>query len=197
MSFKTSLRTATAATPFAHLLGIQAKKATRVEDDKPEEDAEEPEEDDTSAAAPGAETDDDDTTEEDKDGKKGKKAKKAKASDDEECAEEDDEDEDVAKAAKAGRAFERARCEAIFAAPEATGRPHVAAHLAFKTNMSPRAAIDLMSATAVGAIAELSTGRARQARPRVDLGDGGAPAPQALTTAQQIVLAGKKRRGEA
>lgn len=68
----------------------------------------------------------------------GKKSKRANASDDE------------ADTRSAGRKAERARGAAIFASPAAALRPDMAAHLAFQTNLSTRAAIDTLAATAAG-----------------------------------------------
>jgi hypothetical protein len=200
MALRPHLKTSTATAAFAHLLGLKpSAKPAVAEEDKPDEPKE-----DAAAVTADTETDDDEDVEDEdghddddkKDGKKGKKAKKPAASDDEECAEEEDDDEAVANAAKAGRTFERARCSAIFASPAAGVRPDIAAHLAFKTDMSAKAAVDLLTTTAQGH--QAAPARERAARPRVELGDGGAQAAPSAPAgiAAQIVAAGKKRRGE-
>lgn len=82
-------------------------------------------------------TDPDEVDERNRDGKR---SKRAKASD----------DDDAADTRAAGRKAERARGAAIFASPAAALRPDLAAHLAFKTNLSTRAAVDTLAAMAAG-----------------------------------------------
>jgi hypothetical protein len=213
---RADLRATTAVSRFAHLLGFPAKaqavaaqpaaKRGRAEDDEPKKEDDdsgaksttvddEDREGDASAEAEDEPEEDDDEDEDNK--KKSKKAKKAKAAtDEEECAEEDDSDAKVASAARAGRAFERARCRAIFAATAAGVRPDVAAQLAFETHMSAKAAIGVLQAAAN--VQPATAALARTARPRVDLGSGDPPAPSgAKGLAAQIIAAGKKARGEA
>ena len=135
---------------YSHLLS--AKKAATEED-----------EDENKHAATPPENDKED-------GKKGKKAKKAAKEgngdehdedDEEDRTDDDGDDEDHKKKGKKAKAeireavlAERARCSQIFSHEAAAGRPHVAAHLAFHTNMSAEDAIGTMVATAQDASAK-------------------------------------------
>ncbi len=106
-------------------------KADREDDDIEEaDDLRENEEDD----------DEHDPDEVDERNRAGKKSRRAKVA--------DDKDEDTRAA---GRKAERARGSAIFASPAAALRPDMAAHLAFHTNLSTRAAVDTLAAMAAGA----------------------------------------------
>jgi len=180
-----------ATATFAHLLGRGAAAATRAEDK---------EEDKKDAKGAGAEDDkDEDTDEERKDAKAGDDGED---DDPEAKAEDTDEDEDKKdKDAKAARKAERARCRAIFASPHAAGRAHVAAQLAFDT--------DLTAAQAIGVLASVGADDSR-ARPRglaaamatldhpnPGAGDAAAVDPtDPKAVASLIIAAGKKRRGE-
>jgi hypothetical protein len=189
---------------FAHLLGAGAgsPRAEEKEDKDPKDqndpkgEAKEdcPECDGTGEAEDGETCESCDGTGE----RDGKRSKKAKAEEDEEAEEEDDDDEAIRKACRAGRSFERMRCAAIFAAKSAGARPDVAAHLAFTTKMSAKAAIALMDATVSGGAAP-TAGRAP--RPRVVIGSDGGPGPADPASPQgmaaKILAAGKKARGEA
>ncbi len=145
-----------------------------------------------------SDTDDSDDTA----AKKGTKAKgKAKAGDDE------DDEKPSKDAAKAARLAERARCAAIFSSPYAAGQPHVAAQLAFQTNMSSKEAIGVLQATASDRPAqEASTAAPRKEakggglRERMagtdnpDVGaDTGVQAPSSF--AAKVLQADKVRRG--
>lgn len=131
---------------FSHLLGRKAKAAEE-EEEKARKAKIRQEEDDRDEKAQDDENQDD----EDKQGRKSKKAKKATDDDEEPDAEEDDgdtdgddedaEEEDDNKDVKKGRRAERQRCARIFSSPYATGRPDMAAHLAFNTPLSSAAAI--------------------------------------------------------
>lgn len=151
---------------FAHLLGLnKAAKASRASDDDDKDD------DDTNAV-------DDDDNDGDKDdssknGKKGKKAKKANDNDDDADADNDDADaddddddadaddddadaeEDENKDVKKGRKAERQRCAAIFSSKHATGRPDLAATLAFTTRLTAKEAIRVMRANGRTVTAQL------------------------------------------
>ncbi|MBS9442491.1 hypothetical protein [Photorhabdus heterorhabditis] len=144
---------------FAHLLGIKksaseddddkekskkAKSRRAEEEDRDEEDAED-DEDDIKADKddkddPDAEEDDD--QDKDKSSKKGKKAKSRRADDDDDDADAEENDDK-----EEGRRAERKRCAAIFGSKHAAGRPDMAAHLAFNTNMSAREAISTLALT--------------------------------------------------
>lgn len=108
---------------------------------------------------------------------------------------EADEESDKEKAA---RRNERARCAAIFASEAAAARPDVAAHLAFETDMSAKAATKMLSTFAAGgAPARTSLASRMSTVKQVNTGTGRAAAPGgASAVAAQILAAGKKRRGE-
>jgi hypothetical protein len=223
------------ATSFVHLLGLRRPAAA--EDDKDDKDGKKgkrAEDDDEEARARAAEDDDDDDKE-----KRGKRAedddddkraeddtdgKRAEDDDDDDDdgaegkrrgrrAEDDDDDEGDPKAS-AIRLRERARCAAIFAHPAAAKRPDMAAHLAFGTSLSRRAAIDTLKAVAAGeprmlrGVALRSTDRTRPSdayrarmaqEPNYDVGsEREAPtmsSPEAF--AKAVIAADKRRRGEA
>jgi len=163
-----SRRRLLATLSFAHLIGNHASKGA--EDDTDEKEGSRAEEDDTDdtdekdgkkgkkarrADEGGDEDDDDKDARADEDGddeddqpssKKGKKARRADEDDGDEADAEDDRDED----AKAARGRERTRCAAIFASKAAGKRPDMAAHFAFNTNLSRRAAINALEATVAG-----------------------------------------------
>lgn len=187
----------------------EARQARRAEEDKKreDEDARRAEEDDRrkDEDARRAEEDSDGTDDETKDGKRGKAKGKGKGeeSDDEECAEEDDPDAKVAAAARAGRVAERARW--INALNDPAAAPHAAAACVML------ASTDMHSSAVIAAVATLPPpARAVSGRSRIDErmervrtpiipSDGGAP-PDANSPegkAAAIILAGKKRRGEA
>lgn len=195
------LAKALSALSFAHLLGISAAKA---EDDEMKQRADESDEDyakrmededkkENEDDAKAHDEDDDanaDHDEGDDDGKEeAGKAKKADESDDEDHKE------------KAARTAERARCAAIFASSAAAGRPDLAAHMAFNTDLPSADAIAMLSAVSAGAVAgvkvrSLASRMAAVQAPNVGT-DAAAPAansPQGV--AARIVAAGKKRRGE-
>lgn len=141
---------------FAHLIGLGKKaraseededkkvrkaKGRKAEEDERDEDAEDDED------REGAEDQDDE--------KQGRKAKKAGGDDDDPDAEDDEdaegddedaEDDDENKDVKKGRRAERKRCARIFGSKAATGRPDMAAHLAFNTRMSSSEAISTLKA---------------------------------------------------
>lgn len=141
-----------------------------------------------------SDTDDSDDTA----AKKGTKAKgKAKAGD------EEDDEKPSKDAAKAARLAERARCAAIFSSPHAAGQPHVAAQLAFQTNMSSKEAIGVLQATASDRpeqAAPKREGKGGGLRDRMantdnpDVGaDTGVQAPSSF--AAKVLQADKVRRG--
>jgi len=160
------------------------------------------------------ETDDDGLADDDEDGedednakkaKKSKKAVKAESGDDDD---DDDKKDEGAKKARTARLTERARCKAIFSSPYAAGRPHVAAKLAFDTNMTAKDAIGVLAATASededapdpkkAKSADLRTRMSTQQNP--DVGSDGAPekklsGPKAFAAA--VLAADKWRRNEA
>jgi hypothetical protein len=138
--------------PFAHLLGM-AKRASKAEDDDSARRAEGPLEDDPTdqqnAKGKKADSDDDmdpDSEDDDETAPKGKKAKKAGRADDDEKPDEDAEDEDDEdKTPKAVRA-DRQRGAAIMAYGLANGCAEQAGVLAFESNMSKSAALNVLKA---------------------------------------------------
>lgn len=221
-----SIRTKLSAAPFAHLLGLGAraedddesrkskraededKKSRRAEDDdgddegddkgkkaKKAKDAEDEGDDKKSRRAEEDDGDDEDKS------KRGKKAKKAE---DDDAEDDDDEDEMKGSSASAkARRRERARCAAIFASPAAAGIPHVAANLAFNTNMSRKEAITVLQSVAASqpqpimavTRSSLAERMSTESVPQVGL-DGGKANPAGLSpVAAAIVAAGEKARG--
>lgn len=136
-----------AAASFAHLAGL-GRRATKAETDDRK--------DDQAKGKRAEEEDDKDPDAEDSDDEKDKAEDDDKDPDAEDPDEEKDkaEDDDDAKKAKskgkgyaAGRADERKRCALIFATPHAEGQAHVAARLAFSTNLTATEAIGLLAET--------------------------------------------------
>jgi hypothetical protein len=189
----------TSALGFAHLLGLPAAAAARVDDDK--EDKKDPDADD------GDDGDDAKADDSDKDDKKDAKADDGQEPDDEKdeskakskAGAEDGDDEDDSDKEKAARQSERARCAAIFASPAAATRPDMAAHLAFNTGMSSKAAVEMLGAIAAGGAAPrgLASRMASTSIPNVGASaPAGKQATGAASAASMIIEAGKKRRGE-
>lgn len=222
-----SIRTKLAAAPFAHLLGLavraeddesrkgkraededEDKKSRRAEEDDDEDkgkkskkakrakdEGDDEDEDDDKKSRRAEEDDKDDEGEDDDKSKRGKKAKKAE---DDDAEDDDDEDEMKGSSASAkARRRERARCAAIFASPAAAGIPHVAANLAFNTNMSRSAAIAVLQSVAASAPSRrgnLAERMSSQSVPAVGL-DGGKAAPSGMSpVAAAIIAAGEKAR---
>jgi hypothetical protein len=194
----------TAALGFAHLLGLPAAAARAEEDDDKKQRPDESGED----YAKRMEGDDKDGDEKDEKG-----AKKAEGGDDDAGdgddqskakgkAEGDNEDEEGEEddKEKAARKSERARCAAIFASPAAGVRPDMAAHLAFNTDLSAKAAVEMLGAFAAGA-AQPSNLASRMSGVKTPNVGASAPAAKQATgaaaAANMIIEAGKKRRGEA
>jgi hypothetical protein len=193
----------TAALGFAHLLGLPAAAARVEEDDDKKQRPDESDEDyakrmegddkggdeKDEKGAKKAEDGDDDAGDDDQSKAKGK----AEGENDDEEGEEDDKE-------KAARKSERARCAAIFASAAAGVRPDMAAHLAFNTDMTAKAAVEMLGAFAAGS-AQPSNLASRMAG--VNTPNVGASAPAAkqatgtVAAANMIIEAGKKRRGEA
>jgi hypothetical protein len=119
---------------FAHLAGLRPAKVTAgdppADDDKDKE-----------KAAAKADGDDDDDKKSDED--EGKKPDASEGDDDKKPDEDDDDKKDYAKAAASA---ERARCAAIFAAPEAAVNLSLAAHLAFETDLTAKQAVGALRA---------------------------------------------------
>lgn len=196
----------TAALGFAHLLGLSAA-AARVEDD--EDKKQRADESDDDYAKRMEQDEDKDGDEQDEKG-----AKKAEGGDDDAGDGDDDQSKAKGKAEgdnedeegeedekeKAARKSERARCAAIFASPVAGVRPDMAAHLAFNTDMSAKAAVEMLGAIAAGT-AQPSNLASRMAGVKTPNVGASVPAAKQATgaaaAANLIIEAGKKRRGEA
>lgn len=137
---------ASAAGAFAHLLGRRPSGKRAEEDRKEDEQSKRAEEDDEEQAE-----------EEDGDGDgDGEEDPDAEAEESDDDSEDDTKKKDAkkAKGAKgktyaAGRSDERKRCAAIFSSPQAAGLPHVAAQLAFSTNLSSAQAVAVMAGVAI------------------------------------------------
>jgi hypothetical protein len=192
---KTSLL-ASAASPFAHLLGrASASAATQNEADRLATEAEAARRAANVAAGRAEEDDGEDEDEKKKkeEEEKAKKAKNKKAKGDAESDDDDEGDEDM----KAVRARERGRCAAIFADAAAGKRPDAAAQIAFGTSLNRDEAITLLRAVAGGesAAAAATPRQGRMAAvPSPELGapgnaSDGAPDPGAAFAARAIELA--------
>lgn len=111
---------------------------------------------------------------------------------------EDDDGDDAT--ASAARQRERVRCARIMAHGIKLGRARQAGVFAFDTKMSSRAAIAALNAGAEDAPAQprrASSLSTRMASTIIPSAGAGGVTPKAPTLAEQIVQAGKKRRGEA
>ncbi len=160
---------------FTHLLGLRPRsKKAKNEDSKPEDKkgkkAEEDEEEE------GSEDDSDEKKAEGED-------TEAEDSDEEKKAEDDSDDEKTKgnapaqKTYAAGRADERARCAAIFASPVAAGQPHIAAKLAFTTNLTVKQVTGILAETVSSAPTGLSDRMARTGNPNPGSDSGAAHTP--------------------
>jgi hypothetical protein len=133
---------------------------------------------------------------------------------------EEDDEEDESKEGKAARARERKRIRAILTSQIGLEVPELAEHFAFNTTDSPRKAISNMKAQAkltarlvaraapAAAVETPARERLRERMQEVQIPAVGsdAPAPRSapirtadgaiVATADAIILAGKKRRGE-
>jgi len=174
------------AASFAHLIGLRPRaKTAEDEDNKPDtkkgKKAEEEQED--------SKAKDDDKKEEEAEDEDD-----AAAEQDDEEKTEDEEDDTTAKGSKPkgrtyadGRAAERKRCAAIFAAPEAAGQPHVAARLAFTTNLSAKEAIGVLAETASSAPqGKRGLGDRMATVPNPNPGADGGSAPEKGSAAETI-----------
>lgn len=168
--------------------GKKGKRARRAEkeDDEGGDDG-----DEAGKKGKRAEKDEDEgeENEDDEDGKKGKRARRAE--------EDDDEDEMRGSGSRAAaRRRERARCKAIFSVAAAGTHPHVAANLAFNTDMPRAQAIAVLESIAATEPtrrgASLADRMAAAPVPRVGA-DGGSSVPAGMSkTAAAIVAAAEK-----
>lgn len=198
---------------FARIASLAVGSKKKAEDDEDMKKAEDKDDDEDEKAS---DKDDDGSDNDEKKGKK--KAKAADDKDDENCAEDDDkkdddkasekdddEDEDDGakkKAVRSARVSERRRISAILTSSHAmASEQHYAnaAYLAFETEMSSSEAIGMLMCMPVAAPADSGKSKSNAARERL----ANTPNPKItnegetkVSLADQIVLAGKKRRGE-
>ncbi|MDN7540249.1 hypothetical protein [Burkholderia cenocepacia] len=124
-------------------------------------------------------------------------AERRAAAEGDDDSEDDDGDDATASAA---RQRERVRCARIMAYGIKLGRARQAGVFAFDTKMSSRAAIAALNAGAEDAPAQprrASSLSTRMASTSIPSAGAGGVTPKAPSLAEQIVQAGKKRRGEA
>lgn len=173
------------AEPFAHLLGMPVRAESDDTDTEDEERKRRPGETDDEYAKRMEELDKD----------------KEEASDETPDDDDDDTKKEKEKAAKAARIAERARCEKIFSSKAATGRPDVAAHLAFKTDMAADDAISLMATLTTGGKRGGLSAAMSGIKPTPVLGSDAGPGPSAdpasaESVAKRIVASADKARGK-
>ena len=181
------------------------KDARRAEgDDKDPEDKDDKDKD--ARRAEGDDKDPEDKDDKDKEAK-GKGARADDEGDDGESGDDegDDESDDTdmrKKGSKSARLRERARCAAIFGDAAAGKNPALAARLAFNTSLPRSQAIAcLQDGSALTAAAprraSLDERMARVAAPKVGASDPSPARPGGASLSDQIIAAGKRRRGEA
>ncbi|MCW3583938.1 hypothetical protein [Burkholderia cenocepacia] len=130
--------------------------------------------------------------------KKEEDAKRAAAEGDDDSEDDDGDGSDAN--ASAARQRERVRCARIMAHGIKLGRSRQAGVFAFDTKMSSRAAIAALNAGVEDAPAQprrASSLSSRMASTSIPSAGAGGVTPKAPSLAEQIVQAGKKRRGEA
>ncbi|WP_334034747.1 hypothetical protein [Burkholderia cepacia] len=123
-------------------------------------------------------------------------AERRAAAEGDDDSEDDDGDDATASAA---RQRERVRCARIMAHGIKLGRARQAGVFAFDTKMSSRAAIAALNAGAEDAPAQprrASSLSTRMASTSIPSAGAGGVTPKAPSLAEQIVQAGKRRRGE-
>lgn len=170
--------------PFAALLGIGRARA----EDTPADDDERkqrPDESDEDYAKRMEEMDDDEA----------RRAEDEKPEEDA-AAEDDDEDDKKGDDAKAARAQERARCARIIAHGIKVGAVRQAGVFAFDTSMSAQSAIAALDAGRAEAPGARKPGLAERMAGTQTPNPGAGGAGGQMSVADQIVLAGRKRRGE-
>lgn len=176
--------------------GKGAKKA-RADDqgnDDGEDDGADGDGDEDGADADDGENDDGDSEDDKK--PSGKKAKKARA--DDKNGDGDDDEKEDGPSARAGVMRERRRCAAIFGSRHASGRPDLAAHLAFNTTMSAAEAIGTMKTLVGGEKAGARSARSTladrmQAESVPNPGQGASAAPTGPKGLAAAMLAASKK----
>jgi phage/plasmid-associated DNA primase len=201
------------AMPFAHFLGMPSAAAARAEedDDRKQRDGES---DDDYAKRMEEKDKDEEAARKAEEEKEKENARRAEEGDDDADAEADDKDdkEEGKRAGRAGaaRQRERVRCAAIVAEGIKLGSVKQACSLAFDTNMTAAQAVGVLSAAAADRVDGAGSAAAAAPSPRrgpsidermakVVTPNPGASAPAAAapSLAEQILAAGKLRRGEA
>lgn len=195
MSLKTTL-----AAPFASFLS-KGPRAARAEDapDDGERKQRDGESDDDYAKRMD-ELDEKENAEQDRKDEEARRAEQDRKDEEarQAAAADDDGDDETDDAQKAARAAERARCARIVAHGINIGATRQAGVFAFDTKMSSKAAISALNAgRADTPQAARKPGLAERMAAAAVPNPGAGGAAGQMTTAQQIVLAGKKRRGEA
>jgi hypothetical protein len=192
-------KTLAGAMPFAHLLS-KGSRAARAEDQQDDERKQRDGESDDDYAKRMEELDEEDARKAEEERKKEEEAQRRAdnggndVDGDDADAEDQEDDED----AKAARARERTRCARIVAHGIKIGAVRQAGVFAFDTKMSSAAAIAALNAGRLDSPARAAQKpglRERMSTVSAPIpgGTGGAAAP---SLAEQIVMAGKKRRGE-
>ncbi|MBB5462882.1 hypothetical protein [Paraburkholderia sp. Cpub6] len=196
------------AMPFAHFLGMPSAAASRAEDDERKQ--REGESDDDYAKRMEEEDKKDEDARKAEQDKKDEEARRAEEGDDDADAEADDKDdkEEGKRAGRAGaaRQRERVRCAAIVAEGIKLGSVKQACSLAFDTSMTAAQAVGVLAAAAADRAGDANAAAPVPRRvPSIDermakvvTPNPGAstPAAAAPSLADQILAAGKMRRGE-
>lgn len=189
-------KTLAGAMPFAHLLS-NGSRAARAEDN--ERDQRDGESDDDYAKRM-EELDEKERAEEERKEDEARRAEEERKEEEARRAaaeDGDDGDDESDDAKKAARATERARCARIIAHGINIGAASQAGVFAFDTKMSSKAAIAALDAAkAAGGGARRSSLDDRMSRTQTPNPGAGGQA-SAPTLAQQIVMANKRRLGEA
>ncbi|VVE06773.1 hypothetical protein [Pandoraea sputorum] len=195
-----------AAMPFAHFLGLPRSSAARAADDDEDDDRKQRDgESDEDYAKRMEEQDKKDEARKAEEEKEREDARRAEGDDDDADAEEDEkedkEDGKRAGRAKGARQRERVRCAAIVAEGLKLGMVSQACAFAFDTSMTASQAVNAlhMGAQDRGATATKPRGLSldeRMAHARPANPGATAPAAAAPSLAEQIIAAGKQRRGE-
>lgn len=192
------------AMPFAHFLGLPSASAASAEEDDERKQREDESDEDYAKRMEEKDKEEEQARKAEEE-KEREAARKAEEGDDEADAEEDDKD-DKETGKRAGRASgarqrERVRCAAIVAEGIKLGAVKQACAFAFDTSMSAAQAVNALQMTAQDRPA---TAAVPSRRPSLDErmasarpNNPGASAPVAEPSlAQQIIAAGKLRRGE-
>ncbi|MCA8026486.1 hypothetical protein [Burkholderia cepacia] len=190
-------KTLAGVAPFAHLLSRAGAARAESEDDERKQREDESDED---YAKRMKDLDEKERAEEEEHEREQARARGEGNDVDGDDTEAEDGDDETDDAKKAARATERARCARIMAHGIATGNVKQAAVFAFNTKLSSVAAIQALGAANAAApqtqpIARRPTLDERMSRVRTP-NPGNETHGAAPTLAEQIIAAGKMRRGE-